>query len=63
MKKTAKTITVDGYCHNYYDGTVRHRSTGPAVTLANGYQAWYIHGRRLSDDEIIMLHFFNQEEL
>ena len=34
-------------CTLYCDeDDLRHREDGPAMTLADGYEAWYFHGKR-----------------
>ena len=50
---------IDQYGNKFWHSNegLLHRTDGPAVSWADGKENWYIHGRRLTEEEIALLTF------
>lgn len=45
-----KNIDTDGSIYYFDEKNQFHREDGPAVKRSDGYEAWYIHGKRHRED-------------
>ena len=54
MQKYRVEVNDNGSVRWYKHGTDKlHRIDGPAIERANGYRAWYIEGKKLSEKEFL----------